>query len=308
MLGIVIDENQPAYERGDFLVRPILGADPDSGGLAVGERVRSGRRCACTSATARRPTRTFARRCRRSRGARRRGAGGRAALHLQRPRLAHVRRPRPRRDRDRGRARRARRAASSAPVRSGRSAGATSCTASPRRSRSFRAPAEWPPTRRAPSSSGWSPARLPRTSASGDITSESVVAPGATARARILQKQPGVVFGLDAAAEVFRQAGAARVRALLEEGRWTDSVPVEVAAVAGPGRRAARRRAHGAQPARPPLRDRDPDGALRRRGRRHRGGDPRHPQDDAGPAGAGEGRRWRPAAGATTAWVSTTRS
>ncbi len=42
MLGIVIDENQPAYERGDFLVRPILGADPDSGGLAVGERVRIG--------------------------------------------------------------------------------------------------------------------------------------------------------------------------------------------------------------------------------------------------------------------------
>ena len=42
MLGIVIDENQPAYERGDFLVRPILGADPDSGSLAVGERVRIG--------------------------------------------------------------------------------------------------------------------------------------------------------------------------------------------------------------------------------------------------------------------------
>ncbi len=42
MLGIVIDENQPAYERGDFLVRPILGADPDSGSLAVGERVRVG--------------------------------------------------------------------------------------------------------------------------------------------------------------------------------------------------------------------------------------------------------------------------
>ena len=42
MLGIVIDENQPAYERGDFLVRPILGADPDSGSLAVGDRVRIG--------------------------------------------------------------------------------------------------------------------------------------------------------------------------------------------------------------------------------------------------------------------------
>ncbi len=42
MLGIVIDENQPAYERGDFLVRPILGADPQSGSVALGERVRVG--------------------------------------------------------------------------------------------------------------------------------------------------------------------------------------------------------------------------------------------------------------------------
>jgi small ligand-binding sensory domain FIST len=42
MLGLVIDENQPAYERGDFLVRPILGADPDAGSLALGDRVRIG--------------------------------------------------------------------------------------------------------------------------------------------------------------------------------------------------------------------------------------------------------------------------
>jgi small ligand-binding sensory domain FIST len=42
MLGIVIDENQPNYERGDFLVRPILGADADRGTLALGERVRVG--------------------------------------------------------------------------------------------------------------------------------------------------------------------------------------------------------------------------------------------------------------------------
>jgi small ligand-binding sensory domain FIST len=42
MLGVVIDENQPSYDRGDFLVRPILGADPDSGSLALGERVRVG--------------------------------------------------------------------------------------------------------------------------------------------------------------------------------------------------------------------------------------------------------------------------
>ncbi len=70
----------------------------------------------------------------------------------------------------------------------------------------------------------------------GDITSESVVEPGARARARISQKQPGVVFGLAAAAEVFRQAGAPDFQRLLDEGRWTDSVPVEVASIAGPAR------------------------------------------------------------------------
>src|SRR6266542_3857940 len=42
MLGIVIDENQPEYGRGDFLVRPIIGADSEAGTLAVGEQVRVG--------------------------------------------------------------------------------------------------------------------------------------------------------------------------------------------------------------------------------------------------------------------------
>jgi small ligand-binding sensory domain FIST len=42
MLGIVIDENKPEYERGDFLVRPILGADSEAGSLALGQRVRVG--------------------------------------------------------------------------------------------------------------------------------------------------------------------------------------------------------------------------------------------------------------------------
>ncbi|HLM30179.1 MAG TPA: FIST N-terminal domain-containing protein [Solirubrobacterales bacterium] len=42
MLGVVIDENQPSYERGDFLVRPILGVEPDSNAIALGERVRVG--------------------------------------------------------------------------------------------------------------------------------------------------------------------------------------------------------------------------------------------------------------------------
>jgi small ligand-binding sensory domain FIST len=42
MLGIVIDENQPEYRRGDFLVRPIIAADGEAGTIAVGERVRVG--------------------------------------------------------------------------------------------------------------------------------------------------------------------------------------------------------------------------------------------------------------------------
>ena len=42
MLGLVIDENKPEYLRGDFLVRPIIGVDSDSGSLAIGERVNVG--------------------------------------------------------------------------------------------------------------------------------------------------------------------------------------------------------------------------------------------------------------------------
>ena len=42
LIGIVIDENRPEYERGDFLVRGLLGADEETGAIAVGERVRVG--------------------------------------------------------------------------------------------------------------------------------------------------------------------------------------------------------------------------------------------------------------------------
>lgn len=42
MLGLVIDENKPEFERGDFLVRPIIGADPAAGSVAIGEQVRVG--------------------------------------------------------------------------------------------------------------------------------------------------------------------------------------------------------------------------------------------------------------------------
>ena len=42
LIGIVIDSGKPEYEQGDFLVRGVLGADPDSGRVAVGASVREG--------------------------------------------------------------------------------------------------------------------------------------------------------------------------------------------------------------------------------------------------------------------------
>jgi small ligand-binding sensory domain FIST len=42
LIGVVIDENRPEYDRGDFLVRPIIGADRESGAIAIGEHVRVG--------------------------------------------------------------------------------------------------------------------------------------------------------------------------------------------------------------------------------------------------------------------------
>jgi small ligand-binding sensory domain FIST len=42
LIGLVIDENRPEYERGDFLVRPIIGADRESGAIAIGDPVRVG--------------------------------------------------------------------------------------------------------------------------------------------------------------------------------------------------------------------------------------------------------------------------
>ncbi|MGZ6682471.1 MAG: FIST C-terminal domain-containing protein, partial [Solirubrobacteraceae bacterium] len=42
LLGIVIDGGKPEYEQGDFLVRGVIGADPDAGTLTVGAPVQSG--------------------------------------------------------------------------------------------------------------------------------------------------------------------------------------------------------------------------------------------------------------------------
>jgi nicotinate-nucleotide pyrophosphorylase (carboxylating) len=70
----------------------------------------------------------------------------------------------------------------------------------------------------------------------GDVTAEAMVPAGAEATARIVQKQPGIVFGLDVAAEVFGQAGARQFDRLEPEGEWRDAVPTDVASVAGPAR------------------------------------------------------------------------
>ena len=70
----------------------------------------------------------------------------------------------------------------------------------------------------------------------GDITSEAVVPADAIAKARIVQKQPGVVFGLEVAAEAFAQAGADGFEELQAEGVWRESVPADVALASGPAR------------------------------------------------------------------------
>lgn len=42
LLGIVIDENKPDYERGDFLIRGLVGVDEEAGSIAVGDEARVG--------------------------------------------------------------------------------------------------------------------------------------------------------------------------------------------------------------------------------------------------------------------------
>ena len=71
---------------------------------------------------------------------------------------------------------------------------------------------------------------------SGDVTGTAIVDAQTRARARIIQKAPGVVYGLDVAEEVFRQAGCDGFERLVEEGEWRDEVPTDIARVAGPAR------------------------------------------------------------------------
>jgi nicotinate-nucleotide pyrophosphorylase (carboxylating) len=70
----------------------------------------------------------------------------------------------------------------------------------------------------------------------GDVTSDSTVPEGAQARARIVQKEPGVVFGLALVAETMRQCGVEHVDNLVVEGQWREEVPAEVLLASGPAR------------------------------------------------------------------------
>ncbi|MEX0619992.1 MAG: carboxylating nicotinate-nucleotide diphosphorylase [Solirubrobacterales bacterium] len=70
----------------------------------------------------------------------------------------------------------------------------------------------------------------------GDVTAEATVAAGAMASARIVLKQPGVIFGLGVVEQVFRQAGVSEFEGVALEGHWYEETPVDVALIHGPAR------------------------------------------------------------------------
>ena len=70
----------------------------------------------------------------------------------------------------------------------------------------------------------------------GDVTSDAVVPADATGRATITQKEPGVLTGLEIAAEVFRRTGAGELEPLAREREWRAEVPTAVARIEGPAR------------------------------------------------------------------------
>ncbi|HEU4393615.1 MAG TPA: carboxylating nicotinate-nucleotide diphosphorylase [Solirubrobacterales bacterium] len=70
----------------------------------------------------------------------------------------------------------------------------------------------------------------------GDVTTEATVPAEAKARARIAQKQPGVVFGFEAVEEAMHQCGVEHVDRLVVEGQWRQEVPAEVLLASGSAR------------------------------------------------------------------------
>ena len=71
----------------------------------------------------------------------------------------------------------------------------------------------------------------------GDLTTETVVDAGLRARARITQKAPGVIFGLDVAEAVFRRLDpSVSVARLRPEGEWLETPPAAVLELEGDAR------------------------------------------------------------------------
>src|SRR6201996_2136535 len=70
----------------------------------------------------------------------------------------------------------------------------------------------------------------------GDVTGEATGPAEATGTARIVQKAPGVVFGLDLVVETMAQTGVAAVDTLCAEGEWRQDVPAEVLVARGSAR------------------------------------------------------------------------
>ena len=70
----------------------------------------------------------------------------------------------------------------------------------------------------------------------GDVTSQSTVPEQAQARARVVQKEAGVAFGLGVVAETLHQCGVEHVDNLVVEGQWREEVPAEVLLANGSAR------------------------------------------------------------------------
>ena len=70
----------------------------------------------------------------------------------------------------------------------------------------------------------------------GDMTAGAVITRDARASGKIVQKQPGIVYGYEVAVEAFRQCGATRFDALLPESEWRGQVPATLVKVEGSAR------------------------------------------------------------------------
>src|ERR1700744_4409653 len=70
----------------------------------------------------------------------------------------------------------------------------------------------------------------------GDVTGEATVPAERTASARIVQKAPGVVFGLDLVVETMAQTGGKEVDTGASRGEWHQDVPTEILVARGSAR------------------------------------------------------------------------